>query len=74
MNFPGWETEVNGVLVEYVDDESIQGRLAYVLPEGKYQVQSRFKQKTWSRLVGNSLFVITVLLVGFYIHRLQNEK
>lgn len=73
MNFPGWETKVDGGLVKYIDNEQIQGRLAYQLPAGDYLVESRFTQNTWPRLVGNALFVVCLALLGLQVYLLKNE-
>lgn len=63
MLFAGWQTRVttpDGQMMqpEYVDDETVQGRLAYQLPAGEYQVRSRFTQWTWPRVVGNSVSLL----------------
>ncbi len=60
MNFPGWQTIVNDIEVEYLDDSFIQGRVAYRLPAGSYMVQTRFTQDTPSRKIGNGLFIVTL--------------
>ncbi len=67
MNFAGWETVVQDSqgqkqLTQYLDDQDlIQGRIAYQLPAGNYQVESRFTQKTWPRLVGNTLSFLAMM-------------
>lgn len=65
MNFAGWQTWVESEgrkrRVEYIDNQYIQGRLAYRLPAGKYKITSRFTQRTWPRLVGNSISLLTLL-------------
>ncbi|HEX9817982.1 MAG TPA: hypothetical protein VGA89_03810, partial [Patescibacteria group bacterium] len=67
MNFAGWQTRVNNQLVEHVNNDLVQGRLAYQLPSGEYQVESRFTQQTWSRLVGNSISGLGLLVWGILI-------
>lgn len=68
--FPGWETKVNNKKVEYLDNEIIKGRIAYELEPGEYEIDTRFTQKTWPRLIGNSvsaLGLFTFFSVGFYL-------
>ncbi len=68
--FPGWETMVNNEKIEYLDNEMIRGRIAYELSPGKYEIKTRFTQKTWPRLLGNSLSafgLITFLSLGLYL-------
>ncbi len=68
--FPGWETTANNKKIEYLDNEIIRGRIAYELDPGKYEIKTRFTQKTWSRLLGNSLSafgLITFFSLGLYL-------
>jgi hypothetical protein len=68
----GWETEIMSVnatngstawqKIAYQNDESIQGRLAYELPAGSFEVRTRFRQFTPARLLGNSLSLGAVLV------------
>lgn len=70
--FPGWQTKVKKLdetaakwqTVDYVDDEVIQGRVAYELSAGQYLVNSRFYQLSWSRRLGNTLSVGALLLLA----------
>lgn len=69
-HFPGWETTVNNKKIDYVDNEVIGGRIAYKLEPGKHEVKTRFTQKTWPRLIGNSvslLGLITLFSLGLYL-------
>ena len=63
MYFPGWITRVEesgySRAVEY-QIEDAQGRIAFLLPAGEYQITSKFTQNTPSRLIGN-----TVSILGF---------
>ena len=68
--FPGWQTKVKNLnednswqRVEYIDNQTIQGRLAYQLKSGDYLVKSRFTQQTWPRLLGNTLSALTLFFV-----------
>lgn len=84
MNFIGWETQVDGKKVSYINDEVIKGRIAYRLDlrdersersernerieRSKFSVYSKFTQKTWPRVVGNSVSLATaVLLMGYLL-------
>ena len=57
----GFETHANSHQVNYIDSDQIQGRLAYELPVGQYQVITQFTQNTWPRRIGNGVS-LTVLL------------
>jgi hypothetical protein len=76
MKFLGWQTHVASSLnstpesLEYYDDETIAGRIAYRLPQGEYQVLTSFTKPTWARQWGNGVSLITSLglsLVTFYL-------
>lgn len=64
MYFPGWETQVNGAVVQYVDSQDIAGRIAYTLAPGNYQVETQFTQRTLPRRVGNSISLVTIIWLG----------
>jgi hypothetical protein len=80
--FPGWQTKVKNLdskaswkIIKHTDNEVIAGRLAYRLPAGNYLVESRFTQKTWPRIVGNSLSVFSFLsLILIYFFPLKKAK
>ena len=67
MYFLGWETQIRNVVtssdsfknVTYIDSDEIQGRIAYRLEPGIYQVRTRFTQNTPARHIGNASFVLT---------------
>ena len=66
MNFAGWQTTANDQKVDYLNDDTIQGRIAFELPPGEYQIHSQFTQWTWPRIIGNSVSLITLLtLLGW---------
>jgi hypothetical protein len=69
MNFAGWQTRANGTLVEYTANEQTQGRLAYQLAPGEYQIKTRFTQQTWPRIVGNIVSGLSLLIWGWLIWR-----
>lgn len=77
MNFPGWLTWVDGELVNHIDDENVSGRIAFSLSGGDHVVETRFTQSTPFRVVGNSLFVATALILLFILvknARLKSTK
>lgn len=70
MYFPGWMTWVNGELISYLDNRVIGGRIAYKLPDGEYRIESRFTQRTPSRIVGNGISMLTLIaLTGAGLRR-----
>lgn len=76
MNFAGWETVISDqeskkINADYLDNEEIQGRLAYSLPEpGRYEVTSRFTQKTWPRVIGNGVSLAAgLMLLMMYLNK-----
>jgi len=78
MYFLGWETQIRNVVtssdsfknVTYIDSDEIQGRIAYRLEPGIYQVHTRFTQNTPARHIGNASFVITgIALSGLLLAR-----
>ncbi len=75
--FPGWETLVDNKKIVYLDNEVIKGRIAYELEAGQYQIKTRFTQKTWPRLLGNSLSLlglVSFFSFGFYLWRKDKSK
>lgn len=69
--FPGWQTIIyknNGEksIAKYFDNDQIQGRIAYNLTTGDYRVETKFYQLTNVRHFGNALFVIGLLILGFF--------
>jgi hypothetical protein len=76
MKFLGWQTTVTDQSgsrkVEYYQDASVAGRIAYQLPAGEFQVRTTFTQNTPARLIGNTISAITLLGVvigAFYSKR-----
>ncbi len=64
MNFAGWQTTANNQKVEYLNNDQVQGRIAFRLPPGEYQIHSQFTQWTWPRIVGNTISLLTVIGLG----------
>ncbi|MBT4004441.1 MAG: hypothetical protein HOF08_00145 [Candidatus Pacebacteria bacterium] len=67
MDFAGWETIVlfdgKKSIVDYIDNEQIEGRIAYRLEEpGKYEIRTQFSQKTWPRIVGNGVSIVALII------------
>ena len=66
MYFAGWQTtgDFNGEQKQltYVDNEQIQGRIGYKLEAaGTYELRSEFTQRTWPRMVGNAVSVVSIV-------------
>ncbi len=76
MNFRGWKSWADGQLVEYLDNETTAGRIAYRLPPGRYLVKSKFTQRTWPRISGHILTLVGLLgLAGYWFdHYRQKQK
>ncbi len=74
MNFFGWETKINGKKTNYLNNEIIAGRLAFEVPKGSWTIETKFTQKTISRLVGNfiSLFTLIVYLSFCFYEKRRN--
>lgn len=71
MNFSGWRTRIKDISgnvtgVEYLNDNEAQGRIAFNLPQGEYEVETRFTQQTPARIIGNAVSLITVILLGIW--------
>ncbi len=85
MNFLGWQTEVKSLdrrnqswrHLEYVNNDQIQGRIAYQLDKGSWLVRTRFTQRTWAREWGNTIFWLTLISLTMlfikYYHS-ENDK
>lgn len=69
MYFPGWQTHAHtdaierGARLEYINSETIKGRIAYQLEPGSYTVVSRFTGSTIPRTIGNMTSIITIFLI-----------
>ncbi|MFH2118138.1 MAG: hypothetical protein ABII10_00150, partial [Candidatus Paceibacterota bacterium] len=73
INFAGWQTTANERLVDYINDDQIQGRIAYHLSPGEYQISTRFTQKTWPRLVGNTVSGLALLSWGLLVWKEKKQ-
>jgi hypothetical protein len=90
MNFPGWQTRVvllagesstkKEYQTEYVDSESIGGRIAYSLEPGSYLVYTRFTEWTTARVLGDTATLAGLGLAFVWVSwplmvaRLSNRK
>ncbi|MBT4652021.1 MAG: hypothetical protein HOA85_02095 [Candidatus Pacebacteria bacterium] len=75
MYFLGWETLANHSEVIYADMKETDGRIGYWLEPGEYEIVSQFTQKTWPRLVGNSISVISAAIASWFIvHEIAKFK
>jgi len=79
-DFAGWQTKVKNLdndgdweNIDYIDNEVIQGRIAYQLRAGNYQVRTRFTQKTWSRLIGNSVSALSLTIFSFLFFKWRKD-
>lgn len=67
MYFSGWQTtyffQESNQKLSYVDDEQIQGRIGYQLETpGLYKIFTKFTQKTWPRIIGNAVSMLTLFI------------
>lgn len=73
MFFLGWKTLISSdetvISAEYIFDEETKGRIAYQLSSGVYQINTRFTQQTYSRIIGNTAFVIFLVTTAFLVMR-----
>lgn len=72
MNFSGWQTTVSSsnqppTIARYVRGGDIQGRIAYELAPGQYQIHSRFTQQTAPRIIGNLISLLTGVLIFIFL-------
>lgn len=80
--FKGWRTkfkmlnqdESEWQEIEYLDDEEIQGRIAYRLPAGTYIIYSSFTQQTWPRIVANSISLLALGSLTYLFIFLRRNK
>ena len=74
MNFPGWTTWANGQKLRYIDSQDIGGRIAYKLSPGEYEVKTKFTQRTWSRMIGNGISLLTLIILIKILINPKHEK
>lgn len=73
MYFPGWQTHAHtdviqpGARLEYINSETIKGRIAYQLEPGSYTVISRFTESTSPRTIGSMTSIITIFLIALQL-------
>lgn len=76
MRYLGWQTKVRSITdsgknqrnMTYTDSDNIQGRIAYKLDPGLYEVTSSFTQWTPARVVGNAVSSLSLVgLIGYAI-------
>lgn len=62
--FLGWKVWANGkeIAVDKVIEN--QGQVAYTLPAGHWEIKSKITQLTIARIIGNTLTLVGVLLIG----------
>ncbi len=74
MNFPGWETILDGEEMAYIDSEKIGGRIAYKVEKGFHEVTTTFTQKTMPRRIGNTVSLIAIVWIGISGHSYRKQK
>ena len=76
MRYLGWQTKVRSITdsgknqhdITYTDSDNIQGRIAYKLVPGLYEVTTSFTQWTPARMVGNAISSLSLLgIIGYTI-------
>ena len=73
MYFPGWKTtavkvgEDDEQTVEYINSETIKGRIAYKLKPGEYNIITTFTESTMPRLIGDVVSIFTLLLISVHV-------
>lgn len=78
--FLGWQTWATNLdkgqklKLQYLDNENIQGRLAYELPAGLWLIQTKFTQDTPARKIGNSLSLLALFGVILYAVKYQSSS
>ncbi len=72
MYFPGWKVWANGTAAAMITPENdsersqqYKGQVAYVLPAGDWQIYSKMTQQTPARIIGNTLTVASLLVIGW---------
>ena len=81
MNFLGWQTQVRPLnqtdkwqKVSYTNNDQVQGRIAYELSAGSWEVKTSFTQRTWARLVGNLVFLFSLVFILLYLIKPTRTK
>lgn len=69
MYFAGWMTTANQATVTYADASETEGRIGYWVEPGEYVIETRFTQRTWPRIIGNSISGGAILLWGWLLWR-----
>ena len=71
--FPGLVTKIDHQLVNNVDNDVIQGRVAYWVPAGEHDVRTSWHENTPVRLIGDSLSLLSLVGLIFVVGR-QTKK
>ncbi len=72
--FIGYETKINGELINYVDGKEINGRIAFEVSRGNYQIVTKFTQKTWARLLGNGLLILSLMILFWRRKKINHNQ
>lgn len=72
--FPGFVTTIDGKRAEYVDDELIQGRIAFKVNSGEHQIETRWRENTGWRLWGDGLSLVSLVGLGWLAYLEMTSK
>jgi hypothetical protein len=61
MYFPGWRVAVDGQSIALENPADHAGLVAFTLEAGTHTVKSQMTQRTWPRMVGNSLSLVGIV-------------
>lgn len=68
--FPGWEVKVDGkpVKIDY-EREDYPGLISFSVPSGRHSVESRFTEHTPARILGDSISLGSLAILGIVLKR-----
>ncbi len=74
--FPGWQTFIDGKQIKIISDNpNYQGVITYKISSGKHLVETRFTENTLARKLGDTITIISsLLLVIIIIKSIQKEN
>ena len=74
MHVAGWSVKANGQPLALEDPADHAGLVAYQLEAGEHQISSQMTQRTLSRIVGNSVSMVSITAWMWYVSRAVNKK
>ena len=73
--FAGWQTTVNNKQITYAQMSETEGRIGYWLEPGTYEVLTQFTQRTWTRMIGNTISALSgAIVLWLVVNELINFK